>query len=106
MSKAGIDPRTTSFEGMTNSEIYSIFKNKVGPSLKDIDETLNVKPMFTTRQAGKFARDALGINKNPLVRATLTGSGHSNFFKIFSNDIKAPYTIHGLYINYRPSGRQ
>ncbi len=69
MSKAGIDPRTTSFEGMTNSEIYSFFKNKVGPTLKEIDETLGIKPQFTTRQAGKFARDALRINNNPLVRA-------------------------------------
>ena len=53
-----------------------------------------------------FGTSTFGAPENPLVRATLTGSGHSNFFKIFSNDTKAPYTIHGLYINYRPSGRQ
>ena len=47
-----------------------------------------------------------GATEQPLVRQILTGSGHSNFFKVFSNDSKAPYSINGLYVNYRPSGRQ
>ena len=47
-----------------------------------------------------------GASEQPLVRQSLTGSGHSNFFKIFSADTNAPYSINGLYINYRPSGRQ
>ena len=53
-----------------------------------------------------FGTSTFGSPEQPLVRATLVGSGHSNFFKIFSNDTNAPYTINGLYINYRPSGRQ
>jgi hypothetical protein len=53
-----------------------------------------------------FGTSIFGAPEQPLVRNTLVGSGHSNFFNIFSNDTKAPYTINGLYINYRPSGRQ
>lgn len=47
-----------------------------------------------------------GAPEAPLIRQSIQGSGHSNFFKIFSEDTNAPYTINGLYINYRPSGRQ
>ena len=53
-----------------------------------------------------FGTSKFGSPEQPLVRSTIVGSGHSNFFKIFSNDSNAPYTINGLYINYRPSGRQ
>ena len=53
-----------------------------------------------------FGTSKFGSPEQPLVRAAVVGSGHSNFFKIFSNDSNAPYTINGLYINYRPSGRQ
>ncbi len=53
-----------------------------------------------------FATQKFGATEQPLVRQILTGSGHSNFFKVFSNDSKAPYSINGLYVNYRPSGRQ
>jgi len=53
-----------------------------------------------------FGSQKLGATEQPLVRQILTGSGHSNFFKVFSNDANAPYSINGLYVNYRPSGRQ
>ena len=53
-----------------------------------------------------FGTQKLGATEQPLVRQVLTGSGHSNFFKVFSNDTNAPYSINGLYVNYRPSGRQ
>ena len=53
-----------------------------------------------------FGSQKFGASEQPLVRQALTGSGHSNFFKIFSADQNAPYAINGLYINYRPSGRQ
>ena len=53
-----------------------------------------------------FGTSKFGSPEQPLVKSTIVGSGHSNFFKIFSNDDNAPYTINGLYINYRPSGRQ
>ena len=53
-----------------------------------------------------FNSAKFGAAQQPLVRQSLTGSGHSNFFKIFSADTNAPYVINGLYITYRPSGRQ
>ena len=53
-----------------------------------------------------FGSQKFGATEQPLVQQNLTGSGHSNFFKVFSNDTKAPYSINGLYVNYRPSGRQ
>ncbi len=53
-----------------------------------------------------FNSQKFGASEQPLVRQSLTGSGHSNFFKIFSADTNAPYAINGLYITYRPSGRQ
>ena len=53
-----------------------------------------------------FNSQKFGATEQPLVRQSLTGSGHSNFFKIFSADTNAPYAINGLYVNYRPSGRQ
>ena len=53
-----------------------------------------------------FGSQKFGASEQPLVRQGLTGSGHSNFFKIFSADTNAPYAINGLYVTYRPSGRQ
>ena len=53
-----------------------------------------------------FNSQTFGASEQPLVRQALTGSGHSNFFKIFSADTRSPYTINGIYINYRPAGRQ
>ena len=67
---------------------------------------ISATPSIFGDSAALFATSTFGAPEQPLVRATLTGSGHSNFFKIFSNDTNAPYTINGLYINYRPSGRQ
>ena len=53
-----------------------------------------------------FNSQKFGASEQPLVRQGLSGSGHSNFFKIFSADTNAPYAINGLYVTYRPSGRQ
>lgn len=53
-----------------------------------------------------FGSAKFGGVEQPLVKVSLIGSGYSNSFKIFSEDTNAPYTINGLYVNYRPSGRQ
>ena len=71
------------------------------------DLTINAQAPSIFGDSGTiFGTSIFGAPEQPLVRNTLVGSGHSNFFNIFSNDTKAPYTINGLYINYRPSGRQ
>ena len=52
-----------------------------------------------------FANFAFGGVEEPFVRQALTGTGYSNFFKISTEDTNSSYTINGLYISYRPSGR-
>ena len=64
------------------------------------------KPSIFGNSDALFGTSIFGAQEQPLVRTTLTGSGFSNLFKIFSDDRKAPYTINGLYVSYRPSGRQ
>ena len=70
------------------------------------DITLTAVPEPAVFGIAKFNLQAFGASEQPLVRQALTGSGHSNSFKIFSSDTRAPYTINGIYINYRPAGRQ
>ena len=71
-----------------------------------LDVTLDSIPQPALFGTATFNSVKFGAAQQPLVRQALTGSGHSNFFRIFSEDTNAPYTINGLYINYRPSGRQ
>ena len=71
-----------------------------------LDITLESIPQPALFGTATFNSAKFGAAQQPLVRQALTGSGHSNFFRIFSEDTNAPYTINGLYINYRPSGRQ
>ena len=58
--------------------------------------------LFGTATFGDFA---LGGVEEPFVRQALTGTGYSNFFKISTEDTNSSYTINGLYVSYRPSGR-
>ena len=71
-----------------------------------VDIVLDSIPQPALFGSAVFNTGKFGASEVPLVRQTLTGSGHSNFFRIFSEDTNAPYTINGIYINYRPSGRQ
>ena len=47
-----------------------------------------------------------GASEKPLVRQQLQGSGHSNMFRIRSDDTKSPYTVNGFFVDYVPSGRR
>ena len=71
-----------------------------------LDIELTAVPEPAVFGIAKFNLQSFGASEQPLVRQPLTGSGHSNFFKVFSSDTRAPYTINGIYINYRPAGRQ
>ena len=53
-----------------------------------------------------FGQSIFGSPEQPLVRKALIGSGHTNNFRIFSNDQKAPYIVNGFYVDYFPSGRR
>ena len=69
------------------------------------DITLDSIPSPAIFGEAVFNSQKFGAGEQPLVRQSLTGSGHSNFFRIYSDDTNPPYIINGLYINYRPSGR-
>ena len=79
----------------------------------DFDTTDKIQPSDVSLEVAEpaifgtatFGTSTFGAPEAPLIRQHVQGSGHSNFFKIFSEDTNAPYTINGLYVNYRPSGR-
>ena len=72
------------------------------------DYTLSIdKPsLFGTALFGSTAGHVFGASSDPITRQVVEGSGHSNYFRIFSDDQNSPYTINGIYIDYEPSGRQ
>ena len=72
------------------------------------DYTLSVsKPsLFGNATFGTSGGYTFGAPSVPITRQTVEGSGHSNYFRVFSNDQNDSYTINGIYIDYEPSGRQ
>ena len=53
-----------------------------------------------------FGSSVFGAGEQPLVRVALQGSGHSNSFRISTNNKVAPYIVNGFYIDFIPSGRR
>ena len=53
-----------------------------------------------------FGSSIFGAGEQPLVRVAIQGSGHSNSFRISTDDKKTPYIINGFYIDFIPSGRR
>ena len=72
------------------------------------DYTLSVsKPsLFGTALFGSTAGHVFGAASDPITRQVVEGSGHSNYFRVFSDNQNSPYTVNGIYIDYEPSGRQ
>ena len=72
------------------------------------DYTLSVsKPsLFGNATFGTAGGYTFGAPSDPITKQTVEGSGHSNYFRVFSNDTNDSYTINGIYIDYEPSGRQ
>jgi len=92
-------------EGATDATLRVRFDFDTTEKIQPLDVSLqtNDPAIFGTSTFNGGA--AFGAPEAPLIRQHIQGSGHSNFFKIFSEDTNAPYTINGLYVNYRPSGR-
>ena len=63
-------------------------------------------PAVFSGASSLFGTAIFGSAGDPMVRSAVQGSGHNIAFKIFSQDTKAPYSINGFYIDYRPSGRR
>ena len=56
--------------------------------------------------SGVFGTSQFGGSTDPMIRQTITGSGHAANLRIYSKDQKAAYSINGMYIDYVPSGRR
>ena len=90
----------------------------VQPTLKityDFDDNNRPQPANYTLDAiptpavfgdSTFGTAVFGASSDPMARQAVQGSGHNIAFKIFSQDTKAPYSINGFYVDYRPSGRR
>jgi len=76
------------------------------PQPTDIAASVPKPSLFADATFGSAGGYTFGAAVTPLTRHNILGSGHSNNFKIFSDDVKASYTINGLYVNYVPSGRR
>ena len=76
------------------------------PQPSDYTLSINKPSLFGTAAFGSTAAHVFGAASDPMTRQAIEGSGHSNYFRIFSDDQNSPYTINGIYIDYEPSGRQ
>ena len=76
------------------------------PQPSDYSLSVDKPSLFGTALFGSTAGHVFGAASDPITRQVVEGSGHSNYFRIFSDDQNAPYTVNGLYIDYEPSGRQ
>ena len=76
------------------------------PQPSDYSLSIDKPSLFGTALFGSTAGHVFGAASDPITRQVVEGSGHSNYFRIFSDDQNAPYTVNGLYIDYEPSGRQ
>tara|TARA_B100001559_G_C16490518_1_gene618221 strand:- start:536 stop:2173 length:1638 start_codon:yes stop_codon:yes gene_type:complete len=76
------------------------------PQPSDYTLSINKPSLFGTAVFGTTAAHVFGASSDPMTRQAVEGSGHSNYFRIFSDDQNSPYTINGIYIDYEPSGRQ
>jgi hypothetical protein len=76
------------------------------PQPSDYSLSVDKPSLFGTAVFGATAAHKFGAASDPITRQVVEGSGHSNYFRVFSDDTKDPYTVNGLYIDYVPSGRQ
>ena len=81
------------------------FDDPDSPQPSDYSITVDKPSLFgnATFTTGSYV---FGAASDPITRQVVEGSGHSNYFRVFSDDTKDPYTVNGLYIDYVPSGRQ
>ena len=70
------------------------------------DYTLDSIPLPAIFGSAAFGTATFGAANDPMFRQPVEGSGNTISFRIRSEDIKAPYAINGLYIDYMPSGRR
>ena len=79
--------------------------NRPQPPLYTLD-SIPTPAVFGDSTTGIFGTSVFGASQDPMARQAVQGSGHNIAFKIYSQDTKAPYSINGFYVDYRPSGRR
>jgi len=90
----------------TKLRIRYNFDDPDTPQPSDYSLSIDKPSLFGTAAFGTTAGHVFGAASDPITRQVVEGSGHSNYFRIFSDDQNSPYTVNGLYIDYVPSGRQ
>jgi hypothetical protein len=90
----------------TTLRIRYNFDNLDSPKPADYSLSIPKPSLFGTAVFGATAAHKFGAASDPITRQVVEGSGHSNYFRVFSDNQNAPYTVNGLYIDYVPSGRK
>ena len=90
----------------TSLRIRYNFDDLDSPQPTDYSLSIPKPSLFGTAVFGATAAHKFGAASDPITRQVIEGSGHSNYFRVFSDNQNAPYTVNGLYIDYTPSGRQ
>jgi len=70
------------------------------------DYNLSAIPLPSLFGEGTFGTSTFGGTNDPMVRQAVQGSGFTSSYRIRTEDVKAPYAINGLYIDYTPTNRR
>ena len=70
------------------------------------DYSLSAIPLPSLFGEGTFGTSTFGGTNDPMVRQAVQGGGFTSSFRIRTSDVKAPYAINGLYIDYTPANRR
>ena len=76
------------------------------PQPEDITLSGIPLPAIFGQASATFGSATFGASNEPMVRTTLTGSGHTASLRVRTNDKNRSYGINGFYIDYMPSGRR
>ena len=90
----------------TSLRIRYNFDDLNSPQPSDYSLSIPKPSLFGTAVFGATAAHKFGAASDPITRQVIEGSGHSNYFRVFSDNQNSPYTVNGIYIDYAPSGRQ
>ena len=70
------------------------------------DYSLSAIPLPSLFGEGTFGTSTFGGTNDPMVRQAVQGGGFTSSYRIRTEDVKAPYAINGLYIDYTPTNRR
>ena len=73
------------------------------PQPDEYSPSVRIPAVFGT---AVFGTGEFGGTKDPMIRQTVQGTGHTTSFRIRSTDTNPPYAINGLYIDYTPINRR